>query len=202
MTLGQSLLVVASMAILGMLVLNSNTTIIETNDIQHDSEFGITAVSLATSLVEESMGKMYDAVVADTNNTLTDSMLLTGVAHLGPGASESYRGTAPGTTDFNDFDDYDRLFLVYKSNNPADTASTPGSDCEITVPGIRSKYFVRARVYYVQPTNLNGASLTPTWHKKMSITVTRPNLHSERERSMGKARADTLVFPAVMSFWN
>jgi len=202
MTLGQSLLVVASLSILGLLVLNSNNTIIETNDIQNDSEFGITAVSLATSLVEESMGKMFDAVVADTNNTLTDSMLLTASAGLGHSGSESYRGHIGGTEDFNDFDDYNNLFLVYKSNNPADTASTAGSDYEVTVPGIRSKYFVRARVVYVQPANLNGASIVPTWHKKIIITVTRPNLHSLRERQMGQAKADTLVFPAIMSFWN
>jgi hypothetical protein len=202
MTLGQSLLVVASLSILGLLVLNSNNTIIETNDIQNDSEFGITAVSLATSLVEESMGKMFDAVVADTANTLSDSSLLTPRTSLGHSGAESYRGSVAGTEDFNDFDDYNNLFLVYKSNNPADTARTTGSDYEVIVPGLRSKYFVRSRVVYVQPTNLNGESMTPTWHKKMIITVTRPNLHSLRERQMGQARADTLVFPAVMSFWN
>lgn len=202
MTLGQSLLVVASLSILGLLVLNSNSTIIETNDIQNDSEFGITAVSLATSLVEESMGKMFDAVVADTNNTLTDSLLLTSSAGLGHSGSESYRGHAAGTHDFNDFDDYNNLFLVYKSDNVADTVSTPGSDYEIIVPGIRSKYYVRARVVYVQPNNLNGASVTPTWHKKILITVTRPILHSLAERQAGKAQSDTLVFPAIMSFWN
>ncbi len=202
MTLGQSLLVVASLSILGLLVLNSNRTIMETNDIQNDSEFGITAVSLATSLVEESMGKMFDAVVADTANTLSDSTLLTPRAGLGHSTHESYRGNVSGTDDFNDFDDYNNLFLVYKSTNPADTARTPGSDYEITVPGIRSKYFVRARVVYVSPSNLNGESLTPTWHKKMVITVTRPVLHSLRERQIGQAKADTLVFPAIMSFWN
>jgi hypothetical protein len=202
MTLGQSLLVVASLSILGLLVLNSNRTIMETNDIQNDSEFGITAVSLATSLVEESMGKMFDAVVADTNNTLTDSTQLTAPGSLGKAANESYRGVASGTHDFNDFDDYNNLFLVYKSNNPADTVSTPGSNYEIIVPGIRSKYFVRAQVVYVQPTNLNATSATRTWHKKLIVTVTRPILHSLRERQLGMARADTLVFPAVMSFWN
>jgi hypothetical protein len=202
MNLGQSLLVVASLSILGLLVLNSNRTIIETNGIQNDSEFGITAVSLATSLVEESMGKMFDAVVADTSNTLTDSTLLTPSASLGHSGAESYRGHTAGTQDFNDFDDYNNLFLVFKSDNPADSVSTPGSDYEITVPGIRSKYFVRARVVYVQPTNLNGTSSAPTWHKKMVITVTRPSLHSAMERQMGKAKGDTLVFPAVMSFWN
>jgi len=194
MGLGQSMLVVAALSLLGILILNSNRTIMETNDIQNDSEFGITAVSLATSLVEESMGKMFDAVVADTSNTLTDSTLLTPVAGLGHSVTESYRGNVAGTNDFNDFDDYNNLFLVYKSTNPADTVHTPGSDYEFKVPGIRSKYFVRAKVYYVQPTNLNGTSATPTWHKKIVITVTRPQPFANK--------ADTLIFPAVMSFWN
>jgi hypothetical protein len=194
MTLGQSMLVLASLSILGILILNSNRTILETSDVQADSEFGITAVSLATSLVEESMGKMFDSVVADSTFTLLDSMQLTGAGHLGHSGTESYRGSVAGTSDFNDFDDFNGLFLVYKSPNPSDTAATPGSDYEFIVPGIRSKFFVRARVQYVQHTNLNGVSATPTWHKRILITVTRPQPNP--------TRADTLVFPAVMSFWN
>lgn len=194
MNLGQSLLVIAALSVLGLLVLNSNRTLLQTTDVQSESEFGITAVSLATSLVEESMGKMYDAAVADSSFTLTDSSRLTPRLGLGPAPTESYRGVVPGTADFNDFDDFNGLFLVYKSNNPADTASTPGSHYEFTVPGIRSKYFVRARVDYVPHTNLNTASSTQTWHKRILVTVTRPTPQPTAE--------DTLRFPAIMSFWN
>ncbi len=203
MSLGQTLIAVASLSLLGILILNSNNILLDTSDIQAEGEFGITAVSLATSLVEESMGKMFDAVVADTNNTLNDSTLLTSASGLGHSPAESYRGTESGTSDFNDFDDYNNLFIVYKSNLPADTARTPGSDYEIVVPGIRSKYFVRAKVEYVRHTNLNTAVNYPTWHKKLTVTVTRPMPRiGPPVQQVQDSVANTLVFPAVMSFWN
>lgn len=203
MNLGQTLIVVASLSLLGIMILNSNNILLDTSDIQAESEFGITAVSLATSLVEESMGKMYDAVVADTNNTLTDSTLLTSSAGLGHSGMESYRGNQPGTSDFNDFDDYNNLFIVYKSNLPADTARTTGSDYEIIVPGIRSKYYVRAKVQYVRHTSLNTPVSYPTWHKRLTVTVTRPLPRvGSPEQQVQDSVANTLVFPAVMSFWN
>jgi hypothetical protein len=103
---------------------------------------------------------------------------------------ESYRANVPGTKSFNDFDDYNNLFIVYKSNVAGDTARTPGSSYETTVPGIRAKYFVKARVNYVNQNDLNGFTTAKTWHKKITVTVTSPSFK------------DTLVFPAVMSFWN
>jgi hypothetical protein len=189
MNLGQMLLVVGALSLLGVLILTANTNILETYDAQNTSEFGISAVSLATSLIEEAMGEMYDAAIEDSTYTdLTDSTRLTWP--LGPGAMESYRGNEPGTKPFNDFDDYNNLFLVYKSNVAGDTARTAGSSYEMVVPGIRAKYFVKARVNYVHPNNLNGSTTAKTWHKKITVTVTSPSFK------------DTLSFPAVMSFWN
>jgi hypothetical protein len=159
----------------------------------NDSEFGLTSVSLATSLVEEAMGKNFDSAVSDTTNNLTDSTKFTASASLGHNASESYRGNKPGTTDFNDFDDYHNLFLVYKSDAIADTAHTAGSDYEQVVPGIQSRYFVRAIVQYVNPNNLQGFSTPQTRHKKLTVTVTR--------KKPNPTKADTLVFSAVMSLW-
>jgi len=195
MNLGQMMLVIAALSLLGILILNANSTMMETTDVQNEGEFGITAVSLATSIVEESMGKMFDAAIADTNNTLTDSTLLTAPGSLGHSGSESYRGCVSGTTDFNDFDDFNNLFLVFKSDKYGeDSVSTPGSDYEVVVPGIRSKYFIRTRVDYVRHTSLNTVSSSQTWHKRILITVTRPVYKPTRK--------DTLVFPAIMSFWN
>ncbi len=188
MTLGQSMLVIGALTLLGILVLNANSTILQSNTTMDTSEFGITAVSLATSLVEEAMGKMFDQVIADSNTgIITDPSQLTPTAGLGPDAGESYRS---GTNDFNDFDDFNNIFLVYKSNNPADTVHTTGSTYETIVPGIRAKYFVRAQVMYVNYLNLDGTSAGQTYHKKIIVTVT----------STGSS--DTLRFPAIMSYWN
>ena len=188
MTLGQSMLVIGALTLLGILVLNANSTILQSNNTMDTSEFGITAVSLATSLVEEAMGKMFDEVVSDsTTGAITDSSQLTPIGSLGPEGTEAYRN---GLTDFNDFDDFNNLFLVYKSNVGTDTVSTPGSSWETIVPGIRAKYFVRARVYYVSVGALDDTSNHRTFNKKIVVTVT----------STGSK--DTLRFPAVMSYWN
>jgi hypothetical protein len=185
MNLGQMIMVLGALSLLGALVLNTNTGLMETNQTMNNSEFGITAVSLATSLVEEAMGKMYDQVIADsTSGALTDPSQLSVV--LGPGTGEAYRGALP----FNDFDDFNGLFLVYKSDKLADAPTTPGSSYEYVVPGLHAKYFVKAKVNYVNYQHLNDTSAVRTWHKKITVTVTSPSCK------------DTLVFPAIMSYWN
>ena len=186
MNLGQMMMVVAAMSILGILVLNTNSTVLETNDTQNLSEFGINAISLATSLVEEANGKMFDEVISDsTTPELSNPISLSSVANLGPDGAESYRTTG---SDFDDFDDFDGLVLVYKS--PLDSSATPGATKEFVIPGIRAKYLVHTRVDYVAATNLNVSSASPTWHKRITVTVTSP------------AIKDTLVYPAIMSYWN
>src|SRR5271166_819029 len=122
MNLGQMMMVIGAIVMLGVLILNTNSTIYQTNDIMYTSEFGVTAVSLSTSLVEEAMGKMFDKVVADSNAAaLVDSTLLTPPGSLGPdpGENESYRGNVPGTKDFDDFDDFNNLMICYHSEVPA-----------------------------------------------------------------------------------
>ncbi|MCK5571858.1 MAG: hypothetical protein KAJ12_03825 [Bacteroidetes bacterium] len=186
MSLGQMMLVVAAMSILGILVLNANRTVLETNDTQNQSEFGINAVSLATSIVEEAMGKMYDEAIADSNTgELGDPKQLTSAVGLGKEGAEAHRD---GVNDFNDFDDFHNLFLVYK--NPVDSLVTAGADKEIEVPGIRDRYFVRTKVVYVTDADPDVAVAARTWHKKMSVTVT------------SSTTRDTLVYPALMSYWN
>jgi hypothetical protein len=186
MNLGQTMMVIAGLLLLGILVLNANRTVLETNDTQNVSEFGINAVSLATSLVEEANGKMFDEVIADSNTqALTDPDQLTAVGSLNKEAGEVYRG---GANDFDDFDDFNNLFLVFKSS--LDSAPTSGADKEIIVPGIRAKYYVRSRVVYVSGANLDSTAASRTWHKKIIVTVTSPSIK------------DTLVYPSVMSYWN
>ena len=188
MNLGQTMLVIAAISILGILVLNANRTVLETNETQNLSEFGITAVSLATSLTEEAQGKMFDEVIEDsTTMALTNPDQLTASASLGKDPGEVYRG---GALDFDDFDDFDGLFLVYKS--PLDSALTPGSNEEITVPGIREKYYVKCRVQYVAPGNLDLPVTTRQWHKRLTVTVS----------AASPTMKDTLVYPSVMSYWN
>jgi hypothetical protein len=189
MNLGQMMLVIGATVLLGVLTLSANSSVYQATDTMYTSEFGVTAISLATSIVEEANGKMFDQAIAGTNPAAVyDTSLFTPPGSLGPEPGEGYRNAAK---DFNDFDDYNNLFLVYKSNVAADTASTPGSSWETIVPGIRAKFFVRCTVCYVKLPNLDVPYLIKqTWHKKITVSVTSPSSR------------DTLVYPAVMSYWN
>lgn len=189
MNLGQMMLVIGASVLLSLLILSANSSTFEATDTMYTSEFGVTAISLATSIVEEANGKMFDQCIAGVNPAAVfDSTLFTSPGALGRDAGETYRNPVK---DFNDFDDYNNLFLVYKSNVAADTIATPGSDWESIVPGIRAKYFVRCAVCYVKLPNLDVPyTIRQTWHKKIVVTVTSPSSR------------DSLVYPAIMSYWN
>ncbi|MEW6509924.1 MAG: hypothetical protein AB1428_03080 [Bacteroidota bacterium] len=189
MNLGQMMLVLGAIVLLGVLILNANATVYQATDTMYTSEFGVTAISLATSLVEEAMGKMFDQIIAGANPAAVyDSTLFTAPGDLRAEGSERYRG---GANDFNDFDDFNNLFFVYKSDVPADSTPTPGSTYEFTIHGLRGKYFARTKVEYVRLPNLDVPyTIRPTWHKKLTVTV----------KAAGEK--DSLVFPAVMSYWN
>ena len=205
MNLGQMIMVVGAIVLLGILVLNANSTVYQATDTMYTSEFGVTAISLATSLVEEAMGKMFDNVVADTGSAaLYDSTHLTAVGSLGPEAAktESYRGMTPGyPNDFDDFDDFNGLKLCYHSDLATETDATPGF-VQVTVPGMRAKYYVTCTVVYVKPPNLDVPYVVrQTWHKKITVTVWSPSA-VRLDPASQKMVPDTLVYPAVMSYWN
>ena len=202
MNLGQMIMVIGAIALLGILVLNANTSVYQANDTMYTSEFGVTAISLATSLVDEAMGKDFDSKVAATATFTFDSTLLTAVGSLGPEVSdhESYRGFTAGTKDFNDFDDFNGLKLCYHSDLAADSDNTPGFIQMPPVSGMRAKYYVTCSVCYVNPPNLDAAfNSHQSWHKKIVITVWSP---SAIRPGSNPPVLDTLVYPAIMSYWN
>lgn len=194
MNLGQSMFALGALSLVSFMVLNTNKSLMSNNERVNQGQYGITAISLAQSLSEEAMSKYFDAKLeSEITGELTSTADLTPVGSLGPGSTERYRD---GTNDFNDFDDYNNLFIVYKSTNPADTAATAGSHWETAIPNLDSKYFVRAQVQYIDISKLNDAnplndiSPVPTWHKKLTVTV------------INATTRDTLVLPTIMSYWN
>jgi hypothetical protein len=189
MNLGQTMLVLAAMALLGITVLTSSTAVLESSAAQNESEAGLTAVSLATSILEEATGKMFDEQIADPSaGTINDPEDLTLVSKLGKDTGERYRG---GVSDFDDCDDFHLLRLLYR--NPSDAGVVPPGVDEIVVPNLRAQYSLRVNVSYVSDTNLDRVSVTPTWHKKITVVVTSPG---------NPSLTDSLVFASVISYWN
>ncbi len=189
MNLGQMLLVLVALVVLGALILQSNSIILSSSEALTSSEIDASAISLATSVMEEASGKLFDDVIKDsTVSALTDPGQLSVI--LGPEGGERFRDSTGTHPLFDDFDDYNGLFVVFKGTDPSDSVLTPGAVWEFVVPGLRGKFYVHASVSYVNPPDLDAGAAGRTWHKKMTLTVTSPS------------SAGTVVLPYVMSFWN
>ncbi len=100
MNTGQMLITIAALMLLSLVVLRVNNGFLSTNTVMMESKFGVLAVSLATSMIEEANGKAFDHNT--DSNAVTST---TELSSLGPESGEVY-------PNFNDFDDYDNLFRV------------------------------------------------------------------------------------------
>ena len=87
MTTGQMLLAACAMALMGTIILSANSTLLENDRVMMDSEFGVASISLATSLIEEVQGKLFDQAAIDSG--ITALAQLTPLNSLGPETGES-----------------------------------------------------------------------------------------------------------------
>jgi hypothetical protein len=181
---GQMLLTLGALALLGLIILTANSAMLSNEQVVMDSEFGVAAISLATSLVEEIQGKLYDAAATDSGITALGKLTPTG--SFGPAANERYHPADTSKADFNDIDDFHNFWIEYVADTSRPKIATYRGESR----GFRADYQVRARVSYVTRTNPNGSTASPTWHKKVTVTVTSPSSR------------DTLVFPTIISYWN
>lgn len=189
MNLGQTLLTIVAMGVLSFLILQSNSVMLDSTDVLTTSDIDAAGTAIAESITEEASGKLFDEVITDSTVTaLTTTSLLS--TALGRDGGERFRDTTGTHPAFDDFDDYDGLFLVYKSDNMAEAEPTPGADWEFVVPNIHGKFFVRTRVAYVLPSAPDVPVVAPTWHKKLTVVISSPSSQ------------DTLRFGTLMSFWN
>lgn len=184
----QMLMVVIAMFLLGIIIFSANSTMAENDIVVKDSEFGVAAISLATSLIEEVEGKVFDEAATDSG--VTSLTKLTQPAYLGPDVNESYRPPDTTMADFDDLDDFNGFSIEYVSDTTRPRVATYRGDSR----GFRADYMVKAKVVYVTAgggvADLNSYSTSPTWNKKLIVTVTSPSSR------------DTLVFPTIISYWN
>ncbi|OQY75737.1 MAG: hypothetical protein B6D44_00800 [Ignavibacteriales bacterium UTCHB2] len=168
MNLSQTLLSIGALLLLTLTVLRVNNSILNTDSVMQDSKFSILATSIATSLIEKASKKAFDANTFE--NSVSTLSALTPSNGLGPGSGEN----APDSC--NDFDDFD------------------GYTDQIT--NLPSAIFnVACEVNYVDPNNPDGKLLTQSWHKKMTVTVTSPNIGNEE-------RTDTIRLSTIYSYWH
>lgn len=158
------LLTIGALLLLSSVMLRVNSNNFSTETVRDEARFGVIATSIATSIIEQAKGLAFDANT-DTNSVSSLSEL-TSVFNLGLDAGEN----PADIKTFNDFDDFDGY-----------------SEMDST---LQSAIFeVSCSINYVSKSNLMGISSVPTWHKKISVTVSSP--------SMG----DTLTEASIYSYW-
>ncbi|MCX6150996.1 MAG: hypothetical protein NTX22_10760 [Ignavibacteriales bacterium] len=155
MNTGQLLLTVGGMFLLAMVILRVNNNFLLTNKIMLNTKFGVLAVSLGTSVVEEASGKKFDAATDTTS--ISDMNLLTSPGSLGPKSGEVY----PNFSDFDDFNGFTKV--------------------DSTMPS--AIFYIKCRVCYVEPNTTSGKIVEVnkrTWHKKIEVRVTSPSMVDAR----------------------
>jgi hypothetical protein len=148
MTSIQMILALGAMILLTILIMNVNKNSLSVEDVMYDSNFGITATSIASSVIEDASKKRFDNIFYVDSNTVYDVNDFTPAADLGVDSGEVI--TDPKT--FNDFDDYDNYATV-----------------DSTMPS--AVFNVLCKVNYVNDTALDDSTNAQTFHKKITVKV-------------------------------
>jgi hypothetical protein len=163
MNTGQTLLVIAAFAMLSLITLAVNGTLISTSSTGIQMETSLNALSIAQTMLDEILAKDFDQHTAGGHRVF-DYASMTDPALLGPEGSEknwSIDSTKTGgyysQWRYNDVDDY---------NGYVRAAITP-----------RLGWFrVSVKVFYVDEFTPTVQSNTRTWQKKIVVTVTHTSM--------------------------
>lgn len=157
------LITLAALVLLSLVVLRVTNGFLNTNNVLMETKFGVLAVSLATSMTEEAMGKAFDENTANSG-VATDYADL---SSIGPDGGESY-------PNFDDFDDFNNLsFSTYDTNLVQSRFAGMFS----------AEFLVNCKVGYIDPTNPDVFSSSKTWHKRFIVRVTTPSSKDTIEMS-------------------
>ncbi|NWF90149.1 MAG: hypothetical protein HXY50_11905 [Ignavibacteriaceae bacterium] len=172
MSTGHTMLSVGAMLLLSITILGINGKFLNTSTVLYNTKFGVLAVSLGTSIIEEANGKAFD--LAGSEDAIVDLSQLTGPSSLGPASGEYY-------PNFNDFDDYNWLHKVDSIKINSQTFAVFTIDC---------------RVNYVSESNPSNISSLRTWHKRLDVSVTSPSMKNADNKQ------DTVKLSSVYSYWH
>jgi len=161
MNTGQTLLTTFAIILLGSTILTVNRSFLQHGTILRQTEIGVYAISLATSIIEEASGQSFDEITVD--NAISSPSSLTPSSQLRAESGEVYPY-------LDDFDDYNDLQLGYVA---------AGTD----------SFSIRPKVYYIDPTAPNTPVTSPTFFKRMDVSV------------WGTSTADTVKMSYIFSYF-
>jgi hypothetical protein len=145
---GQMMLALGAMVLLSYLVLRVNNSQLTSQDNMQNTKFGLLAVSLATSVLEDANKRSFDDKTINASVSSTSS--LTPAASLGTESGEVY-------DTFDDVDDY---------NNYTKLDTSMGS----------AAFSIKCTVGYVNPSAPDVIVNTQTWHKRILVQVTSKSM--------------------------
>lgn len=175
MGLGQTLLTIMALMLMGRLIISINTATLESGFTKDMAEYRITGTSLGTSMLEESSALPFDENTIDT--TITSVAVTSLSPTLGP---ENPHETSVDL--FDDIDDYNNYVKYDTLENSAI---------------FKTEVIVR----YVEADNITkqvNVSASQTFNKEVIVEITSNFLV---DYSVDPARPDTLRFKQVFSYW-
>lgn len=173
MSTGQMLITVAAMLLLSILILRVGSSTIVNQESMQNSKFGVLAVSIANSILEEATMKSFDEN-ANTNprTYFGNENELTVSGAFGIDAGED----ADSIVTFDDFDDFHSFTKTYTELPSA-------------------IFTISCQVNYIDDAAVITASRT--WHKMLTITVTSPSIVKPGTNNM-----QPLNFSKVFSYFH
>jgi len=160
MNLGQVLLIIFALWLLATLQLTINSSITKAAFVTLDSEARVNAISIGQAMIDEINSKSFDS--ATVGGVVYFLNQLTPYNKFGPEGSENSvpkydREPYLSEVMFNDVDDYHGYTRI-------DSSTHLGA------------FFVRDSIIYVQESNQDAYSSSPTWYKKIIVVVKHPNM--------------------------
>jgi len=145
-----SFLSIGAMALLALISLRFNATLLENRSTEIENKVYLTAFSLADDQIEEIKQKAFDEKTVEWKAIPADQ--------LSP--AESFGVFDPGESTVNDFDDIDDYNGYQKS---------------VSLPHVEN-YSVTSTIDYVLATDQDVISNTQTYFKRVTVLVTSPYL--------------------------
>ncbi len=172
MGLGQTMLTILALILMGRIIISVNTTTLDVGFTKDMAEYRITATSLGTSMLEQSSALAFDENTVDSSATSTST--------LTPKASFGTDATETSVDLYDDIDDYNNYTKI-------DTLSNSGI------------FKTRVFVTYVDIVGSDVVSTTTkTFSKEVSVEITSDYLV---DYSVTPNRPDTLRFKQIFSYW-
>jgi hypothetical protein len=180
----QMVLSVLAMLLLSISVLTINRQTLTTNDTMMSSRYGLMALSLGNTIIQDATGLAFDENTATQGSSVSSVTQLTAPTSLGLDTGES--SSNPNT--FDDFDDYN----CYRTTPKTDVIIV---DATVT-PNKTMTFNSLCRVDYVDGNNPNNVMTTQTWHKRLMVSV-----YSNDIRDPWTGLVDTLRLSTVYSYY-